>query len=505
MPHVAVIFVTEQKQILHFVQDDIPSEWAYGAGSCSFARVIGSHHVHFGFKAASRLILRPESEFVLSSSPTQQENTATEKIATVESIPDERFWYPLALIVRLRAFESLRYRDYRLLWYSQVFASLGIWMDQVTRGWLIYELTDSALQLGLVRGIQAIPFLFLSPIAGSVADRYPRRFLVVTAQFANGFIFTATAALILFGLIQPWHVYLTAVLMACVQVFLQPARAAMISDTVPPEKLTNAIGLNAVVFNMARSTGPALAGMLISVFNTGVAYGVQGLFFVLATLWTTRMRSGRRAAAARRSHGERETFARSILTGWQYSWRKDEVRSSLLIVLVASLFMVPFTTLLPVFARDILEVGANGQGLLLTSMGIGALGSAMIIATFGDRMPRGIMMFVGVMLYGVLVVMFSASPWFALSMVLMAGIGLCHVSSHALVQTVIQSYSPPEFRGRAIAIFHMNQILLLLGGMLIGALSSVIGAPWAAATLGIVGTLCMAALFVFDPKARTIR
>ncbi len=414
--------------------------------------------------------------------------------------------YLVSLLVRLRAFEALRHREYRLLWYSQVFASLAVWMDQVTRGWLIYQLTDSALQLGLVRGIQAIPFLFLSPIAGSVADRYSRKFLVVTAQFANGFIFTATAALILFGLIQPWHVYLTAFLMACVQVFLQPSRAAMISDTVPPENLTNAIGLNAVVFNMARSAGPALAGLLIAIFNTGVAYGVQGMFFILATIWTTQMISGRRAAAARHAHGgPGESFARSIVTGWKFSWRKEEVRSSLLIVIVASLFMVPFSTLLPIFARDLLDVGAQGQGLLLTSMGIGAFGSAMIIATFGDRMPRGIMMLVGVMLYGVLVVVFSASPWFSLSMVLMAAIGLCHVSSHALVQTVIQSYSPPEFRGRAIAIFHMNQVLLLLGGMLIGALSAAIGAPWAAAAMSIIGTLCMVVLYIFDPKARTIR
>jgi predicted MFS family arabinose efflux permease len=120
-------------------------------------------------------------------------------------------------------------------------------------------------------------------------------------------------------------------------------------------------------------------------------------------------------------------------------------------------------------------------------------------------MPRGIMMLVGVMLYGVLVVLFSASPWFSLSMVLMTAIGLCHVSSHALVQTVIQSYSPPEFRGRAIAIFHMNQVLLLFGGMLIGALSSAIGAPWTAAAMSIAGTLCMVALYILDPRARKIR
>jgi MFS family permease len=445
-------------------------------------------------------------EFTLRSPSSQQEPADAPAGPSAVNANEKPLSYPIRFLLRLRAFDALRHREYRLLWYGQVFASLGVWMDQVTRGWLIYELTDSALQLGLVRGIQAIPFLFLSPIAGSVADRYSRKFLVVTAQFAIGFIFTATAALILFGLIEPWHVYLTAFLMACVQVFLQPSRAAMISDTVPPENLTNAIGLNAVIFNMARSAGPALAGVLIAAFNTGVAYGAQGLFFILATIWTTQMKSGRRAAAARHGHGgQNESFARSIVTGWKFSWRKDEVRSSLLIVIVASLFMVPFSTLLPIFARDILEVGAQGQGLLLTSMGIGALGSAMIIATFGDRMPRGIMMLVGVMLYGVLVVVFSASPWFSLSMVLMAAIGLCHVSSHALVQTVIQSYSPPEFRGRAIAIFHMNQVLLLLGGTLIGALSAAIGAPWAAAAMSIVGTLCMVGLFVFDPKARKIR
>src|SRR6185503_9673858 len=115
----------------------------------------------------------------------------------------------------------------------QVFASLGTWMDQVTRGWLIYELTDSALRVGLVRGIQAIPFLLLSPIAGSTADRYWRKFQVVGAQFASGLWFSVTALLIFTGLIRPWHVYVPAFLMACVQVFLKPSRAAMISDTVP--------------------------------------------------------------------------------------------------------------------------------------------------------------------------------------------------------------------------------------------------------------------------------
>lgn len=440
-------------------------------------------------------------EIVLAARSAKQKNLeAAEEIGAEPA--EEKLWYPLSSLVRLRAFEALRHREYRLLWYGQVFSSMGTWMDQVTRGWLIYELTNSALHLGLVRGIQAIPFLLLSPIAGSTADRYSRKFQVVGAQFANGFLYAVTAVLIFTALIQPWHVYVTAFLMACVQVFLQPSRAAMISDSVPAKNLTNAIGLNAVVFNMARSTGPALSGVLISFWGTGFSYAVQAIFFLLATIWTMQMSSTRYRSSG--AHGG-ESFTQSILEGWKFSWRKIEVRSGILVVIIAALFMIPFSTLLPVFARDLLNVGAKGQGLLLTAMGIGALCSSLIIATIGDSMPRGLLMTGGVTLYGALVVIFSVSPWFSLSLVLMAIIGLCHVSSHALVQTVIQTYSPPEFRGRTMAIFHMTQVLLLLGGLLIGVLSALLGAPMAAAAMSIAGILFMCALYFCVPEARAIR
>jgi predicted MFS family arabinose efflux permease len=383
---------------------------------------------------------------------------------------------------------------------------MGTWMDQVTRGWLIYELTDSALQLGLVRGIQAIPFLLLSPVAGSVADRYSRKMQVVLTQTADGILFAVMALLIFAGQIRPWHAYVTAVLMAIVQTFLQPARAALISDAVPPNNLTNAIGLNAVVFNAARSTGPALAGVLIAQFGTGGAYAVQALFFFMATIWTTQLRSARRSAGGSRGHSVHgESFGQSIIEGWKFSWRNEIVRTALLVVMFVSLFIGPFTTLLPVFARDILHVGAAGQGLLLTAMGVGAVCSAVLIASIGDRLPRGILMLGSVMLYGFFTVMFAASPWFWLSLVLMVIIGLCHVHSHALVQTVIQSYSPSEFRGRTMAIFHMSQVVLTIGAMLYGALSSIVGAEWTVASMSAVGALTVVGISLALPGARFIR
>jgi MFS family permease len=377
-------------------------------------------------------------------------------------------------------------------------------MDQVTRGWLIYELTDSALQLGLVRGIQAIPFLLLSPVAGSAADRYSRKTQVVIAQFVNGLVYAATALLIFTGRIRPWHVYVTALLMAVAQVFQQPARAAMVADAVPPENLTNAIGLNSVVFNVARSTGPALAGVLIVMVGTGGSYSVQALFFLLATVWTLQLSADHSSSGAgHAAHGE--SFVQSIIEGWKFSWKNEAVRTGLLVVMFASLFIVPFTALLPVFARDILGVGATGQGLLLTAMGMGALCSAFLIATVGDRLPRGMLMLGGVILYGLAIILFAASPWFKLSLVLMGIVGLCHISAHALVQTVIQSYSPSEFRGRMTAIFHMSQVVMTVGSMLIGALATLWGAPWAVASMGAAGSLAMIAIYFVLPRARHIR
>jgi MFS family permease len=408
-------------------------------------------------------------------------------------------------LLDLKVFEALRHPEYRLLWIGNVFSSMATWMDQVTRGWLIYELTNSSLQLGLVRGVQALPILLLSPIAGSTADRYSRKAQIMIALVVDGLMYALLAVLIFAGSIEPWHVYVSAVIMSCVWTFQQPSRASMVSDSVPPESLTNAIGLNAMMFNVARITGPAIAGILIATWNTAGAYAVQAVFYGLATIWTIKLRAEARSPAGARGHGRHEGFVQSIVSGWKFSWRNLEVRTGLLVVAYASLFIIPFNTLLPVFARDLLGVGAKGQGLLLTSMGIGALASSVLIASLGDRMPRGILMIGGVGVYGLLVVGFAMSTWFSLSMALMAVMGLCHVASHALVQTVIQAYSPREFRGRTMALFHQTHVILMGGGLIIGALASAIGAQAATAVMSFVGALCMFGLYVFSPRSRKIK
>ena len=405
----------------------------------------------------------------------------------------------------LRMFQALQYREYRLIWYAQIFASQATWMDQVARGWLLYELTDSSLQLGLVRGVQAIPILLLSPVAGSVADRYSRKNQVLVAQIVDGLLFAIVAALIFTGQIAPWHVYVTAFGMSIMQSFQQPARAAMVGDAVPVQHVTNAIGLNSIIFNVARSGGPAFAGMLIAAVGTGGAYTAQAACYFLATIWTMQLSSQRTDSRPRSGHGHDESFLQSIIEGWKFAWRNEAVRASLMIVVCASIFIIPFMTLLPVFARDILHVGATGQGLLLSAMGVGALFSSFLIASFGDRVPRINVMLTGVSIYGIIIAAFAISPWFEVSVILMGLVGVVHVTSHALAQTVIQTYSPAEFRGRTMALYHMTHVILLVGGILIGALASSIGAQWATACLSLLGAASMAVIYFALPRARLIR
>src|SRR5712691_5716702 len=235
-------------------------------------------------------------------------DTAAPAAPEHEAAPPEgarQSWRPIESVLRLRTFAALRHREFCLLWFGQAATGMAMWMDQVARGWLMYELTNSPVQLGLVQGVQVIPMLVLSPIAGSTADRYPRKQQVMVSQVLAGVMYAGLALLILTGHIQPWHVYATAFGMAMVQVFHQPARAAMIADAVPPRDLTNAIGLNSVVFNVARSTGPALAGFLIATLGTASCYTVQTVFYLVAVVWTLQLRpepsastSGRAAPGA---------------------------------------------------------------------------------------------------------------------------------------------------------------------------------------------------------------
>jgi MFS family permease len=403
-----------------------------------------------------------------------------------------------------RALKALHFRAFRLVCGSQVFSNIATWMDELSRGWLIYQLTDSVVQLGLVRGIQLVPTLLISPFAGTAADRYSRKTLLLVSQTLHGMSFAVLALLIISGHVEPWHVYVAAVVAGMMQAMQQPARSAIVTDTVPPEYLINGIGLTALIFNMSRLVGPALAGAIIAISDTGGAFGLQAACMFMAAIWTSRLPAmplpGDGAMTARR-----ESYAYSIVEGWKFSWQNETVRAGILCTTIVCTLMFPFTTLLPVFARDLLGVGAEGQGLLLAAMGFGALLSAATIALAGHRLTRGRVMIDASIVYGLVLVMFAASPWYSLSILAMGVAGLCHVHANALVHTVVQAHSPPAYRGRTMALFNMAQMLSTAGSMVIGLLAAVLGSRGAVAAMGIAGALGIVMLAWLMPHARQIK
>jgi MFS family permease len=402
--------------------------------------------------------------------------------------------------------ETLQFREFRLLWMGQLGVSMGTWMDQVTRGWLMYDLTGSPLQLGLVSAIRFLPMLLLSPLAGTAADRYGRKTQLVANGLGTGALNFLLGVLVLTGQIRPWHLYVTAVLVAVLHVFQQPARQAMAPEAVDRQHLTNAIGLNSMAFNSSRTIGPALAGGLVAVFGAGGCYLVQGVIYVLSSIWTLQLRLPNKppmSAAAR--GGPSLSFLDSILEGWRYVWRTPIIRSAVAVSYLTALMGLPFATLLPVFARDVLQVGAQGQGILLTASGVGALTSAFVLASIGDRLPKGLLIFGGFLVYGLGLVVFSQSHWFVLSLVVMVIIGLCAVTSGALVQTVVQAHSPPELRGRILGVYLQSQVMITIGGLMAGSGASLWGAQTTVELMGAAMVAVAIAVFFAMPMLRTVR
>jgi MFS family permease len=383
---------------------------------------------------------------------------------------------------------------------------LSQWMDQVTRGWLMYELTSSAVQLGAVTAIRVVPLLLLSPVAGTLADRYGRKTQLIASQAINALLYGIMAALIFSRQVHPWHVYAIAIGGAMVQVFQLPARQVMTSESVPPEHLTNAIGLNSVAFNGSRTVGPAVAGILIALAGTGGSYAVQSGLLAVSTLWTVRLKGGQVPVAAGRSsqQGQRSLIA-STVEGWRFVLENEAVRWGMAIMMLVAFFTWPFTTLLPIFAKDILQAGSEGQGFLLAGMGGGAFLSAVLIASLGDRLPKGLLMVGGAFVYGLLLVGFAASQWLALSMVLMVGVGVANVFCSALVQTVVQAHSPPEMRGRVMGVYQQRDVVITVGSMLIGALAAGWGAPWALAVMAGGCAVVALGMYLAIPNMRHIR
>lgn len=382
-------------------------------------------------------------------------------------------------------FAALRHRNFRLWFVGQTLSVIGTWAQAVAQGWVVYELTGSALALGTVQFFGSLPTLFLMIPAGAVADRLPKRRVVAVAQAAMMLQAFAMAALAATHRLQPWHV---AVLAACNGVansFEAPARHAMAAEMVDDRRdLMNAVALNSTIINTGRVIGPAIGGLILARFGAALCFGVNGLSFlaVLAALLSMRFAPCEPKKAT-------EGVSAQVRVGVSYIWRNKPIRAMLVLAGVGQLFGFFHTILMPAYAADVLHVDEAGLGTLNAAIGIGALIGSLVVASIAAQSAKGLLLTGGALLFPLSVLGFSASRSLAFSCVCLALNGMGFVTQNATINTLIQGAVPDELRGRVMAVYS----LLFFGStpfasLMAGTLGQMVGVR-GAVTVGAAITL----------------
>lgn len=399
----------------------------------------------------------------------------------------------------LRTFASLRFRDYRLLWFGTLFSSSGLWIQQVSIGWLTYTLTGSAFALGLVNGMRSLPLLVLAPFGGVAADRVDRKQLMLVTQLFLMAITAIFATVIFTGHAAVWNVALFSLLTGVAWAFNMPVRQSVVPSLVPKSALMNAMALNSTGFNTTRIVGPSLAGLLIA------AIGIAGNFYLQATAYVgVAMMVWQMNIPARTGPARDVSVRQDLLDGARYVWRHPTLRAQMTLALVPVVVALPYISLMPVFAKDVLDLGPGGFGLLMAAPGLGAVIGTLTIASAGDFRRKGILLFGSLIALGVSLALFSQSRSFPLSLGLLVLVGMFQMCYMTTNQTLLQMTTPDELRGRVMGIYMLNQGLLPFGSLFAGILADIWGAPLAVAAMGALVIVLAGAGFIRLPSMRNL-
>ncbi|MPZ13232.1 MAG: MFS transporter [Chloroflexi bacterium] len=388
------------------------------------------------------------------------------------------------------AVAALQHRDFRLFYIALLAAALGAQIQTTANLWQVYELTGSALHLGLTGLARAVPVLALSLMGGVIADRVNRRTFIMITQAVTGMLAVVLALLTAGGLIQVWHIYLTVFLGGTLMAVNAPARTAMVPSLVPRHHLLNAIALQSTVWQVANVVGPAIAGLLIGVFGLGATYFLNGLAHVVTVGVLALVQVG--ALASR----PRESPVKSLLEGIRFV-RQESIILVLLVMDTAATLLGAYRALMPIFAIR-LGAGSEGFGTLLSSSAVGAVLGAAAIMALGDVRYKGLFVIFGILGYCAALVLLGLAPWLPVALVAVALLGFFDSVQMLPRNTVIQAITPDHLRGRVSSFQSMlTGGAPSLGQATSGALATLVGAPLAVIVgavscaiviLGIAGT-----------------
>lgn len=417
------------------------------------------------------------------------EEQLTETIERLKTEPTAR---------RFHIFASLRHVDYRYLWTGTLMMSAGQWVQQVTLGWLLYDLTGNSMLLGALNGLRALPFLITGPMAGVAADRMDRRKLLLYTQWVLILTAVAMGSLVASPFFHVSHIFLFTLITGIAWTITEPVRMSLIPAVVPKQDLANAVALNSGGFNLMKVIGPALGGALIAWFGAAENFFVQAIAYsgVLAMIYLMNI-------PPHRAQPRRGTALANLKEGLAYVRSTPAVLALLTLAYVPRIFAVPYQTLMPVFQKDVLKVGPEGLGLLMAAPGIGAVIAVLTLAALGNRVRRQGLLLVGsIVVLGGFLIFFSRITWFPLALATLVILGIFQMFFLASTATMLQLIVPDELRGRVLSLYMLDRGFMPLGALFAGTAAHLVGAP---ATVFLMGAVVIVLALLVAWRVPAIR
>jgi MFS family permease len=402
-----------------------------------------------------------------------------------------------------RTFDSLKIPAYRMFFLGMIGQWSSFSMEAVARSYLIYDITGSAAMLGVMSLANAVPMIVLSLFGGVVADRLPKKRLIQISQAAMSIVSLGNAIAVSVGYLGPahpeswWVLILGAIVMGIIMALAMPARQAILPELVGQEQIMNAVSLNTVGMSFFQLIGPAIAGIVIDSFGYAVVFyamtalNASGIVFAVFLPRTTP------------SQVRSRTVLADVIDGLKYMLGHRTILLILALFVASILLAMPYQTLMPIFAKDILRVGASGQGTLMSVCGFGALTASLVLASIPSR-KRGAALLVSNVLLGLALVVFAFSTSWPLSLGMMIFVGIGQTGNNTVGATLLQTHTDPEYLGRVMSIMSMSFGLSSLGAFFAGILAESISAPWAIGGLAMMLVAISFGALLLVPRLRRL-
>jgi MFS family permease len=403
-----------------------------------------------------------------------------------------------------QTFDALRYRDFRLLWFATVLIAGGVWLQQVTLGWLAYDLTKDPLQVGIILGVRSAPLL-LAPLTGTLADRLDRRKMLLVDQSFVAVLVLGFSVVLFLDLQQVWHLYAFAAAFGLLWSINNPVRQTLVATSVPREALMNGVALNSLAFNSMRAIGPALGGVLLVFFGPAVNFLIQGIAFSGVLLLLVRLSPG--AGSGDRQKAREQSIAKGLASGFAYVFSHPTTLTT-----TAVSFVLTLTTLavvfnqLPVYTAEVLLDTEGGKlGLLLMSMGVGGVLGTLAMARFARFRHKGLQVlfaFAGAALSLAVLSQVDSVPVAMAILVLQQAFTQVVMTSNL---TIVQMATSDEMRGRVTGVYQMEIGMMPIGGIAAGAIASIYGVAMAFLVGGTLGLISVVLIALFVPSFRRLK